>query len=134
MTTTREVWLVEDEAGNVTEYRPRRGPRQLLRDASNGRPGVEPRFATESVHLFDQLERQGGEESMARLRRGRLAAHGVLDDAIADLERLGLVTRERPRASSRSSRAWGASSSETIRLTEKAAGLCLLSNWSRVRG
>jgi hypothetical protein len=115
----REIWLEQDEDGNVREYVPSRSPRRLLRDDSEGR--ADRQFAVEATVLFEKIKRAGGTASIAALRRtgpraSGLQSRGVLDDAIGDLERVGVASSHRG----------------IVTLAPGFEDLRLISSWSRV--
>jgi hypothetical protein len=71
----------------------------------------------EADGLFVLLERAGGERSARSLQRTIVG--GFVKECVSELEQLGLVERV------------GRGESAAIRLTPRAAGMALVSTWSR---
>jgi hypothetical protein len=115
--TVTEQWLVEDAEGHVTPYEPRPAPRRVIRDTSR-----------EADHLLEHLKREGGSALVAKLAKTELRT--VLQEAIGDLEKLGLVRRMRQTRRDRVS--FAVMDVEVVELLPGADRVALLPSWGRL--
>jgi hypothetical protein len=73
---------------------PARPSRWVADRSGDGRTGPEPRFAIEAVRVFDRLKALGGSGRLSDVYEGfNGILRGFVRDGVADLERLGLVSR-----------------------------------------